>query len=66
MRAFSLLGSSSKSLYIPILSALGGVGVRCVETGALRVKSVQHNMGLCCMLSRDGGRGVNSRGQGRP
>ena len=58
MQALSGLCSSRKNRGLPLLSAFGGAGARCVETGSKPAIFMQHNMGLCCMnWARGGGMG---------
>ena len=49
MQALSGVCSSRKNRGLPLLSAFGGAGARCVETGSRPAIFMQHNMGLCCI-----------------
>lgn len=54
--------SSRKSRRVPVLGALRGERVRCVENASLPPIFRSHNMGLCDADRTGRGRGSKSRG----
>ena len=57
MLAFVFYCSSRKNRELPFSGAFWGTGAGCTEKGLRVLKSMQHNMGLCCT----GGAGVGGR-----
>lgn len=64
VRAAGFQGSSRKNRIVPVLGALCCAGGRCLEKRFGALKSMQHNMGLCCTVRGGMGGWSNSRGGG--